>query len=286
MYDAVIIGAGPAGVSAALYTKRAGLNTLIIHNNESALKYAKEIENYYGFEEKITGDELYKKGIKQAVNLGVELVEDEVIDLKYEGVFVIKTSKNEYISKNVVIATGTKRNKPNVKGIKEFEGRGISYCAICDGFFFKNKNISVIGSGNYAINELTHLLNVANKVTLLTNGKEAPMLRADNLEIIDKKIDSIDGKDKVESIRFFDSSKINIDGVFIAEGVASSTDLARKVGALINERNILVDENMKTSINGLYACGDAIGGILQVSIAIAEGAKVGMQIIKEMKNNK
>lgn len=286
MYDVIIIGAGPAGISASLYTKRAGYKTLIIYNNESSLKYADKIDNYYGFENEITGNELYNRGIKQAKNLGVELLQDEVVSLEYNDVnFKVSTLKNTYESKIVILATGIRRNKPKIKGIDEFEGKGISYCAICDGFFYKNKNVSVIGNGNYAISELMHLLNVADKVTLLTNGKEAPLFRAENLSVIDKKIEGINGDTKVRSVEFSDNTTIDIDGVFIAEGVASSTDLASRVGAFTNKNNIIVDENMKTNVNGLYACGDATGGLLQISKAVYEGAKAGISIIKYLQEN-
>lgn len=283
MYDVIIVGAGPAGISASLYTKRAGLNILVIHNDNSMLKYAKKIDNYYGFENGISGEKLYESGINQAKNLGVEFIQDEVVNMVYDKHFIVNTVKNEYEARAVVLATGSKRNKPNFKGIKEFEGRGVSYCAICDSFFYRNKNVSVIGNGNYAINEITHLLNVVNKVTLLTNGKEAPMLRANNLDIIDKRIDSISGENRVETINFKDGTKLNVDGVFIAEGVASSSDLARKIGAIVDNGNIIVDKNMKTNINGLYACGDATGGLLQISKSVYEGAKVGTEIVKHLK---
>lgn len=286
IYDVLIIGAGPAGISASLYTKRSALNTLIIYGDNSTLEKAEKIDNYYGFENGISGIELYNKGINQAKNLGVSFVKEEVVNLIYSNdVFEVSTLKNTYISKTVIIATGTNRNTPNIDGIKEFEGKGISYCAICDAFFYKDKNVSVIGSGNYAISELTHLLNVADKVTLLTNGKEAPMFRAENLSVIDKKIDKITGDRRVRTIEFSDDTSIDIDGVFIAEGVASSSDLAKKVGALVNNNSIVVDENMKTSVDGLYACGDAIGGLLQISKAVYDGAKAGISIINYLKKS-
>ena len=284
MYDVIIIGAGPAGISASIYTKRAGLKTLVIHNDNSTLKKVKKIENYYGFENGISGSKLYENGINQAKNLGVEFVNDEVVDIQFLKEFNVISLKKEYISKSVILATGSKKNVPNIKGVNEYDGKGISYCAICDAFFYRNKDVSVIGNGNYAISELTHLLNVANTVTLLTNGKEAPMLRADNLDIINKRIDSINGQNRVENIKFEDNTILNTDGVFIAEGVASSVDLARKIGAITNGTNIIVDENMKTSIDGLYACGDTTGGLLQISKAVYEGAKAGVEVIKKLKN--
>ena len=150
MYDVIIMGSGPAGISASLYTIRANLKTLIIHQNQSSLKEAEKIENYYGFTEGIKGEELYKQGIKQAQNLGVELKQEEIINIKMqENKFEVKTLTTEYQTKAIILATGSKKIKPNdIIGIDEYEGKGISYCAVCDGFFYKNKNVGVIGNGN------------------------------------------------------------------------------------------------------------------------------------------
>ena len=176
MYDVIIIGGGPAGVSASLYTKRANRKTLIIYHNESNLEYAKKIENYYGFENGISGKELYETGLKQAINLGVEVKKDELlkIELSENNTFKVITTQNEYISKTVIIAIGIKKAKAKIKGIKELEGRGISYCAICDGFFYRNKNVSVLGSGSYALSEINDLINIAKHITILTNGEKPP----------------------------------------------------------------------------------------------------------------
>lgn len=287
MYDVIIIGAGPAGISASLYTKRAGLSTLIIHKDTSMLKDVENIENYYGFESPVHGKELFENGIKQAKRLGVMFVEDEVIDIERQNHFVVKTTKSEYSSRALVLATGNKKRTLNIDGIKEFEGKGISYCAICDGYFYKNKDVALIGSGNFAISELPYLLNIANKVNLLTNGNEAPMLRADNLSINESKIVKIIGDNRVRSIELKNGETINTDGVFIADGIAGSADFARKIGAFVTENgNIQVDENMKTSIDGMYACGDTTGGLLQISKAVYEGAKAGTEVIKYIKKER
>ena len=284
IYDVIIVGAGPAGISASLYTQRANLKTLIIYQENSALDKAKKIQNYYGFEEGISGKELFEKGIKQAQNLGVKLVKDEIVKIeKKEEIFLVNSIKEDYKSKVVILATGNKKTRPNIKGIEEFEGKGISYCAICDGFFYKNKNVAVVGSGNYAILETMELIGVAKNITILTNGKELPEYRAENVDLNSKEIKQIQGDKKVEEIEFKDNSKLKVDGIFIAEGVAGSTDFAQKLGAMTNKNNILVNENMQTTIKGLYACGDCTGGLLQVSKAVYEGAKAGIEIINYLR---
>jgi len=284
MYDVIIIGAGPAGVSASLYTKRANLNTLIIYNEMSDLKKADKIENYYGFEEGVSGSDLYETGIKQAKNIGVDLLNEEVTKIEFENRgFKVTTQKQEYIAKIVIIATGNKKNSPKIKGIEEFEGRGVSYCAICDGFFYRNKDVAVLGNGNYAISETNDLINITNKISILTNGEEAPEFRADNVEVISKPIKEVRGLEKVEEIEFEDNSILKTDGIFIAEGVAGSTEFAKKLGILIDKNRIIVNENMETNIKGIYACGDCTGGLLQISKAVYEGTKAGLQAIKYYK---
>ena len=223
MYDVIIIGAGPAGISASLYTKRANLNTLVIYSGESNLEKTEKISNYYGFVDGISGEDLFQTGIKQAQNLEIEIINEEVlkIEMQEEG-FKITTSKKDYDAKTLILATGTNKNTPEIKGLKEFEGKGVSYCAICDGFFYKNKNVAVLGNGNYAISETNDLINIANDITILTNGKQAPEIRADNVSINEKQIKEIHGKDKVEEVEFTDNTRLKTDGIFIAEGSAGT----------------------------------------------------------------
>lgn len=282
-YDVIIVGAGPAGISASLYTKRANKKILILYQDSSSLEKATKIENYYGFSKGISGKELYENGLKQAEELGVELKKEEVIKLEKNGEkFLVKTSKNEYYSKYVILATGNKKNKPKIKGIDKFEGRGISYCAICDGFFYRNKNVAVLGSGDYAISETNDLINVAKNITILTNGqKHVPEFRADNVKIETRGIKEIIGTDKVEEIKFDDNKTIQTDGIFVAQGVAGSADFAKKLGALTKNDKIVVNEKMQTNIAGLYACGDCIDGVLQVSKAVYDGMIAALDIIEQ-----
>ena len=284
MYDVIILGAGPAGVSASLYCKRANKNVLIIYNDSSELLKAQKIDNYYGFENGISGKDLYETGIKQSQNLGVEIIKQEVIKIEMEnGYFNVITEKNSYKSKSVIIAMGSKKNTLKIQGIQEFEGKGISYCAICDGFFYKNKDVAVIGSGNYAISETNDLINIANKITILTNGEKAPEFRAENVEIVTKNIKQISGENRVQEIEFDDNSFLKTDGVFIAQGTAGAADFAKKLGIMSQNDNIIVNENMETNIKGIFACGDCTGGLLQVSKAVYEGTKAGLAVIEYLK---
>lgn len=280
IYDVIIIGAGPAGVSASLYTKRGNLSTLIIYSDESSLEKAKKIENYYGFENGINGKDLYNVGIKQAKNIGIDTKKEEVLNVLVgnEGFRVI-TDKDEYNTKAVIFSTGNKKNKPNIKGIDKFEGRGISYCAICDGFFYKDKNVVVIGNGKYAISETNDLINIARHITILTNGKQAPEFRAENVDINTEEIEEINGEKKVEEIILKNHKKIETDGIFIAQGVAGSTEFAKKLGIITKQDKIVVNEKMETNVKGIYACGDCTGGLFQVSKAVYEGTIAGLQVI-------
>lgn len=284
MIDLIIVGAGPAGISAGLYAKRANTNVLILYNGESNLEKAEKIDNYYGFENGISGKDLYEIGIKQAQNIGIKVKKEEVIHIEQSlNGFEIKTTENLYESRALIIATGNKKIRPSIKGINEFEGKGVSYCAICDGFFYRNKNVVVIGNGEFAINEANILKNIANNVKILTNGLE--MLQKTNIEVSKGKIKEIKGGLRVQEVVFEDNSTIEVDGVFVALGEAGGADFAKKIGVLTNNDNIVVDEKMQTNVKGLFACGNANGGLLQVSKAVYEGAVAGLSASNYLKKN-
>lgn len=280
MYDVIVIGSGPAGITAAIYAKRRNLSILVISKGNGALQKAEKIDNYYGFENGISGKELYENGIKQAKNLGIDFIEDEVINIEYINQFTVETVNSKYEAKAVILATGVSRNIPNIKGIKEFEGKGVSYCAVCDSFFYKGKDVAVLGDGNYAIHEFETLKPVASSVTILTNGNTMVENRDSSIEVNSKKIREFRGDTKLEEVEFEDNTIQNLNGVFIAMGTASSSDLARKIGARIENNNIVVNENMETTVPGLFACGDCTGGLLQISKAVYEGAKAGLAVLK------
>jgi thioredoxin reductase (NADPH) len=182
------------------------------------------------------------------------------------------------------MALGAKRFTPKIKGIKEYEGKGISYCAICDGFFHKNKEVAVLGDGEYAISEALELADVVNKVTILTNGSPARETRHPNIIFNSKKIREFRGSSEtIENISFEDNSFLNVSGIFIAEGSATSTDLAKKLGIELHNNSISVNENMATNIPGIFACGDCTGGLAQISKAVYEGTKAGLSAISFVK---
>ena len=256
-YDVIIIGSGPAGISASLYTLRAGLKTLIISKGIGTLDKVYKIENYYGLEKPLTGEKLGKRGIEQAKSLGAEFINDEVVKIDYENNFLVETVNNKYNAKTIILASGSSRKIPKIKGIKEFEGRGVSYCATCDASFYKGKDVAVLGNKEYAIHEAEELKGVTNSVVMLTNGEKPIENRSIELDIEERKIREIRGIDRIEEVEFEDNTTKKIDGIFIAMGIASSSDLARKIGARIDENgNIIVDKEMHTNVPNLFACGD------------------------------
>ena len=253
------------------------------------LNKVEKIENYYGFKNAISGKELIENGIAQAEKIGVEILQREVTNIKYaqDNLYEVITANQplceKYLTKTVILATGVNRNTPQIKGIKEFEGKGVSYCAICDARFYKNKDVAVLGSGYYALSEIEELLPIAKSVTMVTNGAEPVQYRKENLSVNEKKIKEIKGSNTVEEIEFKDNSKQKIDGLFVAQGVASSLEFAKKLGAKTENNYILVNEDMETNIPNVYACGDCTGGILQISKAIYEGTKAGLSVINKLR---
>lgn len=281
MTDILIIGSGPAGISAALYAARAGMDTLVISSGQSALFKAHMIENYYGGS--ISGDELYEKGIAQAKALGIEIKEDQVVGLVFDGDFIVTGAKSQYKAKAVIIATGSSRKAPPLPGLSEFEGRGVSYCAVCDGFFHRGKNVAVLGSGTYALHEAMELSPIAESVTILTDGQAPEFSLPDsvtNISVDTGKIKELTGEELLSSVVFEDDKTLDVSGVFVAIGTAGSSDLARKLGAVTEGTKIAVNEEMATNIPGLYAAGDCTPGMLQVAKAVYQGAEAATSAIK------
>ncbi len=285
MANVIVIGNGPAGISAALYTVRAGLKTTVIGKDNGSLARADKIENYYGFASPVSGIKLIADGIEQAKRLGITVLSDEVVNIEYDGKFIVKTQNSEHEADSVILATGSSRATPKIEGLREFEGHGVSYCAVCDAFFYRGKDVAVLGDGVYAIHEAMELLPVVRSVVLLTNGTTPTAKIPDGLTVNQKEIKAFSGDDVLGKVNFKDDTTIDISGVFVAVGVAGSIDLARKLGAEIDGTKIVVDENMGTNIPGLYAAGDCTGGLLQIAKAVSDGAKAGTAVIKYVRNN-
>ncbi|QEY35956.1 NAD(P)/FAD-dependent oxidoreductase [Caproiciproducens galactitolivorans] len=280
MSDVIILGNGPAGISAAAYTARAGLETLVIGRDSGSLSKAGEIENYYGFPEPISGEQLVRNGLDQASRLGVTTIEDEVVGIQYDGGFTVQTKTEEYQAPIVILATGAARRAPAIEGLRELEGKGVSYCAVCDAFFYRGKHVAVLGDGNYALHEAQELLPVVGSVTVLTNGCEPAAAFPPEIPVDKREIAALQGGKVLETVRFKDGSALPVSGVFVAQGVASSGDFARSIGAQTEGGRIVVDENMQTSVPGLYAAGDCTGGMLQISKAVYDGAKAATSAIQ------
>lgn len=281
--NVIIIGNGPAGISAALYTARAGIATTVIGRDGGALEKADRIENYYGFAAPVSGRELIQNGIAQATKLSVNILREEVVGIGYTDKFIVSTAAKEYAADSVIIATGSQRKAPDIPGLKEYEGRGVSYCAVCDAFFYRKKDVAVLGCCEYALHEALELLPVAHSVTMITNGAQPiPNIPAE-ITVNTKEIARFTGADQIEYVAFKDASQIAISGVFVAIGVAGSSDFAKKIGAQVDGNRIVVDEHMATNIPGIFAAGDCTGGMLQIAKAVYQGAQAGSEAVRYLR---
>lgn len=285
IYDIIIIGKGPAGLSASLYTSRGSLKTLIIGQDDSSILKASKIENYFGFSNVINGNFLINEGINQAKRLGVEIITNEVLAIDKKENFIVNTNDKIYYSKSLLIATGQPQKKLKFEGIDKFEGNGVSYCTTCDGFFYKNLKVGVIGNKDYAINESLELLNFTNDITLYTNGKKLDLSNkyqneVSKFKVCEKEIQKLYGKFELEGLMFEDSSIEELTGVFIANDSADSVSFSKKLGVITQNNDIVVDENKMTNIEGIFAAGDCIGGFKQIATAVSDGAIAAKSIIK------
>ena len=280
MKQLVIIGQGPAGISAALYAVRGGADVTVVAGGAGALARAGLIQNYYGFENGISGRELIEAGVRQAEKLGVRVVRGELFGIEYgEDGFAVKTSAGTLDAGAAVIACGTQRNTPPIAGIDAFDGRGVSYCAVCDAFFFRGKKVGVVGSGAYAASEYEVLKGVIQDVTALTNG-EAPQF---SLPCDTRKIARLEGGDALERVVFEDGSAEAFDGLFIACGTAGAFELSRKLGLETANGKIVTDERRATNVPGIFAAGDCTAGMQQIAKAVCDGMIAGTEALKYLK---
>ncbi len=290
MYDLIIIGAGPAGLTAGIYASRERLGTLILEKLAPGGQAARAllIENYPGFPEGISGLELTKRIKGQAESAGARIVTGEVTVLrkKGEGRFTVVAGQ-EYYGKTVIVASGSQPKRLGVPGEAELVGRGVSYCAICDGPFFRNRRIVVVGGGNTAVHDALFLSRLAQKVILIhrRNTLRASVRLQEKLfaepkaEILwDSVLQEVIGKDKVIGVRVQNIktgvvTQIPADGVFVLVGAVPETNFLPPEVKVINQGYIITDEVMETLVSGLFACGDCRQKVLrQVVTACAEGA--------------
>ena len=280
MLDIIVIGSGPAGVSAAVYLKRFNLDVTVISNGNTALSSAHQIDNYYGFYG-VSGEELYQNGLNQLKSLDINLLNETVLAIESYNHFIVTTNKGSYEAKKVILATGKARNKLRVKNARDFEMKGLSYCATCDGFFYRGKKIGIIGSGSAMMHELSFLKNMTNDITIFTDGSQ---LDLEGYNVVSDKVVSLYGTEFLEGL-ITENNKYELDGLFVAIGDASTFDFIKHLGILTDENNnIKVKPNYETNIKNLYAIGDAIGGVLQIAKAVYDGVMVGYGIYNEVKN--
>ena len=279
----IIIGSGPAGVSAALYAVRAGADTTVLTKGSGALDRAEKIENYYGFAQPVSGVELECRSIENAKRLGVKFVAAEAVGLTYTDKLTVETLDGDYPADAVILAMGASRAVPRIPGFAGLEGHGVSWCAACDAFFYRGKDVAVLGSGEYALHEVQELLPVVKSVTLLTDGAPLTAAFPPEVKVLPQKVEAILGETVVTGVQLSGGETLAVSGVFAALGVAGSTALARKLGAEVDGSRIVVDEKMQTTVPGLYAAGDCTGGLLQVAKAVYEGAQAATEAVKALR---
>ena len=286
MSNIVIVGSGPAGVSAALYAVRAGVQTTVLTKGSGALARAEKIENYYGFAQPVSGPE-HTDG-RAAPGRGLEDVlviiqRRRIKGLTWTDRLTVETLAGAYPADAVILATGASRAVPRIPGLTGLEGHGVSWCAACDAFFYRGKDVAVLGSGEYALHEVQALLPVVKSVTLLTNGAALTADFPPEVSVCTQKVEAILGEQTVTGVQLADGAVRAVSGVFVALGVAGSTALARKLGAAVEGSRIVVDDKMQTTVPGLYAAGDCTGGLLQVAKAVYEGALAGTEAAKALR---
>jgi thioredoxin reductase (NADPH) len=289
MYDVIIIGKGPAGLSAALYTVRAKLNTLVIGRDDSVLRKAGKVENYFGFAEAVKGEDLLSAAEKQALRIGTNIVTDDVISVEKKDFFEVTTKKEVFLSKALLMATGQPQKKVNIGNLEKFEGKGVSYCSTCDGFFYNNLKVGVLGFRDFAIHEALELETFTKDITIYTNGNRLDVSdkyknEAARFKLNEKTAKNLEGADFLERICFEDGSCETLDGIFIAYESASSIDFARKLGVMTEDNSIIIDKFQQTNLDGLFAAGDCTGGFKQVSVSVGQGALAGRKIIEYVKS--
>lgn len=267
-FDVIVIGGGCAGYPCSMYSKRFNLKTLVITKQRGGLITTTHlVENWPG-EVKISGPELAKKLEEQVIENGIEILDDSVLEIKKNGKFfeILTELKNlKLISKSVVLATGTKHRHLGIESEKKFKGKGVSYCATCDGNFFKNKEVAIIGGGDSSLKETMVLANVCKKVYLICRSKmkgepinQDRIRTLENVEIIEnEQVEEILGENFVEKIKLKSNKEILVKGVFISVGMLPQNELAKQLKVDLNEKGeVIIDKNSKTNVKGIFAAGD------------------------------
>ncbi len=298
IYDVVIIGSGPSGLAAAIYAERAKLKTITIEKQYMSggqILNTYEVDNYPGLPE-INGFDMGQKFRQHAEKLGSQFVKDEVLELEImDKVKKVHCKKNEFLTKTVIIATGAQHRLLEVKGEKELYGKGVSYCATCDGAFYKDKIVAVVGGGDVALEDAIFLSRLCKKVYLIHRRDEfrgvkilqEKVFSIDNIEIIwDTVVDEICGENEVSSINVSNvktngKKSLDVDGVFVAIGIIPNSHIFEKHLHLDDGNYIVATEDCKTSVEGVFVAGDVrTKALRQIVTAVSDGANAITSIEK------
>jgi thioredoxin reductase (NADPH) len=295
LFDIVVLGGGPAGLTAGIYTARHGLSTLLIEGKQLGGRAwgPHRIDNYPGFPQGITGQELMERFIAQARRFGVGFKDETVVGLSnMGGTKMVLTRGGSYEARAVVVATGIQKQQLSIPGEMEFKGRGVGYCAICDGPFYADKTVAVVGSGKDAVEDVTKLAEIAKKVYAIPgrkgfSGRSGVLHELSeylNVEVIEgADLKSIGGDEFVTHIDLEHESlrRLKVDGVFIILDNVPTTDMLKEAGIETDEGGcIQVDRNQGTNIPGVFAAGDCVCGGMQVATATGDGAKAGLAALR------
>ena len=301
-YDIIIIGAGPGGLTASIYAGRQGTKNLIIDRDLAGGigREVPQMENYPGFDN-ISGLELIERMKAQATkNCELHEMEEvtEIIKTDEEYRFTIKTTKDTYKSKSIILATGSSHRQLNAKGEEEFKGKGVSYCATCDGFFFAGRDIIMVGGGNSALQEALYLKSLGANVTVVHRRDEFraqkhlqnQIRQAEIPTILNATVEEIKGDMLVESVVLKDTqtgelNEIPVGGVFISVGYIPHTELAEQLSIELDESgHIIIDKQQKTNVDYVYAIGDVCIGLKQWVVACGEGAVAATSAFEDLQH--
>lgn len=301
-YESIIIGGGPAGLTAGLYTSRIGLKSLLMEKNMfgGQIVNAQMVENYPGFPDGISGYDLAISMHQQASKYGLEIINEEVTSVQTGSPFIVKTPENTYETDTIIIAAGSYYSRLNVDGEIKYIGKGVSYCATCDGYMFRDKEVAVVGGGDTAISDALELTQHSSTVYLIHRRDQ---LRASQILqnrafketklkfIWDTVVDNITGDQFVKSLQLRNvksekTSTLPVSGVFVAIGLNPNTEIFTGIVDIDTNKEVIVDSNMATSVPGIYAAGDIRkNSPRQVSAAVGDGATAALSAFKYLRES-
>lgn len=296
VYDLIVIGLGPAGISACIYAKRSGLNILAFEKRAPGglINTTNLVENYPGYS-KIDGPSLAFNMFKHLKDLEVPIKMEEVVKIEKNDNIVITTKNNSYETKTLIIGTGRSPRKPDIEDFNKFEGKGISYCAICDASLYKNKDVCVLGSGDSAFEETLYLSKLCKSVTIVSRSNEIKasdhlqdeVALLKNVKILkNTNIKKLFGENKLEGAILTNEEILNFDALFIYIGFVPISSLFKDVNLKMDKNYILVNNKCETSIPGIFACGDIIKkDLYQIVTATSEGAIAASSVLNYINEN-